>query len=277
MNIKKSNLTTFCISHKYIEYLDNLDLNLIGSDGNLKKYPLYWFKDNLGKKEISSKNKHYGTLTSIYWIWRNKINTLNKNSYIGICHYRRFWLKENHDKNVNLANLKKNILRQIPYKYSAYDAFVCKPIDLRNYKFSKLIKKAKMNILKDPSILFNNKKHTINLHFDMFHIKNGLTNAINLLDNNERDDFLKYVNTKTNFHPLSIFVLKIKYFDALCSSTFTWLKKCEKIFDQKDLKGYGGVRIYDFLAERYFSYWISKYCNLKVWPYLLIETREKRL
>ena len=53
MNIKKSNLTTFCISHKYIEYLDNLDLNLIGSDGNLK-YPLNWFKDNLGK-EISSK------------------------------------------------------------------------------------------------------------------------------------------------------------------------------------------------------------------------------
>ena len=101
MNIKKSNLTTFCISHKYIEYLDNLDLNLIGSDGNLKKYPLNWFKDNLGKKEISSKNKQYGTLTSIYWIWRNKINTLNKNSYIGICHYRRFWLKENHDKNVN--------------------------------------------------------------------------------------------------------------------------------------------------------------------------------
>ena len=94
---------------------------------------------------------------------------------------------------------------------------------MRNYKFSKLIKKAKLSILKDPSILFNNNKHTINLHFDMFHIKNGLINAINLMDIEDRNDFLKYVTTKTNFFPLSIFIIKIKYFDVLLG-TFQWLK-----------------------------------------------------
>ena len=33
---------------------------------------------------------------------------------------------------------------------------------------------------------------------------------------------------------------------------------------------------FDFLAERYFSFWISKYCKYKVWPYALIETRNNK-
>ena len=273
----KKNLTNYCISHDYIDYLDTLNIKIIGSNGYKKKYPSHWLNDASGKN-ISKKNENFGTLTSIYWIWKNRINSknINKNNYIAINHYRRFWLKKNHSKKINLTNLKDNILRDIPKKYLNYDAFVCKPIDLRNYKFSKLIKKAKLSILKDPSILFNNNKHTINLHFDMFHIKNGLINAINLMDSEDRNDFLKYVKTKTNFFPLSIFIIKIKYFDALCSSTFQWLKKCEKLFNKKKLEGYGKVRIFDFLAERYFSFWISKYCKFKVWPYALIETRNNK-
>ncbi len=275
MNKKKSNLTTFCISHKYIKFLDSLDLNVIGSAGNKFDYPKNWLKDSSGKKEISSKNPNYGTLTSIFWIWKNKTKYIKANEYVGMCHYRRFWLKEKHDSKINKSNLKKNILRSIPKKYENIEAFVCKPIDLRNYKLSKLIKKAKINILKDPSILFNNKKHTINLHFDMFHIKNGLLNSIELLNKKDKSEFLYYVNNKTYFYPLSIFVMKKRKFEKLCSTTFSWLKKCEKLFDQENLDGYGKTRIYDFLAERYFSFWISKYCKYKVWPYLLLETRNK--
>ncbi len=275
MNKKKSNLTTFCISHEYIKFLNSLDLNIIGSAGNKFKYPKNWLKDNSGKKEISSKNQNYGTLTSIFWIWKNKAKNIKPREYIGICHYRRFWLKENYDNKINKSNLKKNILRSIPKKYENIEAFVCKPIDLKNYKLSKLIKKAKLNILKDPSILFNNKKHTINLHFDMFHIKNGLLNSIELLNKKDRNEFLYYVNNKTYFYPLSIFVMKKEKFEKLCSATFNWLKKCEKLFNKENLDGYGKTRIYDFLAERYFSFWISKYCRHKVWPYLLLETRNK--
>ena len=74
---------------------------------------------------------------------------------------------------------------------------------------------------------------------------------------------------------MSIFILKKKYFSKLCLSTFSWLKKCEKLFDKNKLKGYGEIRIFDFLAERYFSFWISKYCKHKVWPYCLIDTEKK--
>ncbi len=272
----KKNLTNYCISHDYIDYLDTLNIKIIGSNGYKKKYPSHWFNDASGKN-ISKKNKNFGTLTSIYWIWKNKAKYIKSNEYIGVCHYRRFWLKEKHENKINKSNLKKNILRNIPKKYKNIEAFVCKPIDLRGYKFSKLIKKAKINILKDPSILFNNKKHTINLHFDMFHIRNGLLNSIELLNKKDKNEFLYYVNNKTYFYPLSIFIMKKRKFETLCTTTFNWLKKCEKLFDDEDLDGYGKTRIYDFLAERYFSFWISKYCKYKVWPYLLLETRKNKI
>ena len=267
MKKNNKNLTTYCISHIYSKKLDDLNLNLIGSGASKKKFPINWLNDAKGKRNISKKNNHYGSLTSIYWIWKNDIKFIKSDNFIAISHYRRFWLKENYSKSINSGNLKNNLLKSIPSKYKKYDAFVCNPINLQGYKLSKLFKKAKRRLVKDPSIIFDKKKHTINLHFDMFHIHNGLINSCNFLNNNDKDDFLKYVNTKTEYFPLSIFIMKKKFFIKLCSDTFKWLKKCEALFSNKKLKKYGEIRIFDFLAERYFSFWISKYCKNKTWPY----------
>ena len=63
---------------------------------------------------------------------------------------------------------------------------------------------------------------------------------------------------------MSLIVLKNKnILMRYAHQSITQLKKCEKIFDQKDLKGYGGVRIYDFL-DRYFSYSPNKFKNLAI-------------
>ena len=43
----------------------------------------------------------------------------------------------------------------------------------------------------------------------MFHIYNGLEDAIELLHTEDKEDFLKYVRSETEFHPLSIFIIKI--------------------------------------------------------------------
>ena len=274
MKKTKSNLRTYCISHKYSRSLDKLKLIKIGSGAYKKKQPPNWLNDTMGKNNISKKNSSYGTLTSIYWMWKNEIKKLNKNDYIGICHYRRFWLKYNHDNIINNKNLEKNILTFIPKKFSKYDAFLCAPISLKGYKFSKLVKKGKRSFIKDPSILFDKKKHTINLHFNIFHIHNGLVKACKLLNKSDKVDFFEYINKETKLYPLSIFIIKIRLFEKLCHQTFVWLKKCEKIFDVKKLKGYGEIRIFDFLAERYFSFWITKYCKFKVWPYQLIELKK---
>ena len=54
---------------------------------------------------------------------------------------------------------------------------------------------------------------------------------------------------------------RVSYFEFI----FQWLNKCEEIFGF-DLEGYGKIRMYTFLAERYLPYWFSKYTNNLIWP-----------
>ena len=56
----KKNLTNYCISHDYIDYLDTLNIKIIGSNGYKKKYPSHWLNDASGKN-ISKKNENFGT------------------------------------------------------------------------------------------------------------------------------------------------------------------------------------------------------------------------
>ena len=58
-----------------------------------------WVKDNLGIN-ISKKNSHYGEHTFHYWLWKNQIDNIQENTWIGFCAYRRFWQK----KNINLES-----------------------------------------------------------------------------------------------------------------------------------------------------------------------------
>ena len=45
------------------------------------------------------------------------------------------------------------------------------------------------------------------------------------------------------------------------SEVFEWLFKCEKIFGF-DLEGYGKIRMYTFLAERFLPFWFKKIFKL---------------
>ena len=55
MKKNKSNLTTYCISHKYSKKLDKLNLKLIGGGALKKKFPDNWLNDALGKKIFQKK------------------------------------------------------------------------------------------------------------------------------------------------------------------------------------------------------------------------------
>ena len=96
------------------------------------------------------------------------------------------------------------------------------------------------------------------------HGENNLNKAINLLDDENKEDFKKYVNTKQYFHPFNMFICKSKELLNLYYQTlFPWLKRCENIFSSKDLQGYDLARIYAFLAERFTSYWFEKNAKFK--------------
>ena len=55
---------------------------------------------------------------------------------------------------------------------------------------------------------------------------------------------------------------------------FPWLERCEKLFGFKDLKGFGKIRIYGFLAERFMSYWFQKNTRVKTMPIIFYDIRK---
>ena len=273
--MESKNLNIYCITDKQINYLENLKLKIVVGGSFFKKenFPKSWFLDRT-KINISKKNNNYGSLTSIYWIWQNELNNYTNNTWIGISHYRRFWLKENHDKIITLTNLDKNLLYNIPDKNLNYDAFIASPQNLQGYKLMKLLKKTPKNIFKNPMILFDKNKHNINLHFDMFHLHGGLVRAASVMNTAQQKDFLNFVNTETEIcSPYSIFILKKKKFDELCSTLFTWIYNCENIFDISKLQGHGQIRLFDYLAERYISYWIKSNTDYKISPFVFFDPK----
>lgn len=60
----------------------------VGREG---KEDLGYLGDNVGE-HISDLNFLYGELTGLYWIWQN----IHELDYVGLCHYRRYFLNEQH-------------------------------------------------------------------------------------------------------------------------------------------------------------------------------------
>ena len=266
----------YCITSNNYPFLDNLNLNVIisGSQNkDLQLYPLNWHRDNEGIN-ISEKNKNFGTLTSHYWFWKNKMIEHGSNDWIGFNHYRRFWIKNSDINNINLKNLSENILRTVEEKKD-YDVFLPNKILLPKIKLSKLLKKGFRNYIKNPSLLFYRKEMTIKFHFDIFHKYQIIEEASQLLNIDDRDDFLKYINLKNKFYPLQMFISKKKTINLLYSKTFDWIFRCEEKFSNLKLEGYGKERLYDFLAERFFSFYFEKYTKIKTMPYKLINDNLK--
>jgi hypothetical protein len=260
----------YCITGKNYSYLNDLDLKIIVSGSiskDLSKFPDSWLKDSTGNN-ISNKNKNFGTLSSHYWLWNNEFINLRDDDWIGINHYRRFWIDKPID-NLNSLNLKKHLLRFIPI--GDFEVLLPEKINLVNLKLSKLIKKGFRSYIKNPKLLFNRKKISINLHFDLFHGYDLLNQSANLLEKDDCLNFKNYINNNCSFYPLQMFISKKKYIVKLYEKTFNWIFKCEKIFSKIELTGYGKERLYDFLAERYFSYYFQKNLKIQTWPYILLK------
>ena len=260
-----SKLEIYCITDVQSEKLEKLDLNLVGVGKNV-------FNDNYikceGGKNINEKEKYYSELTFHFWFWKNKLNDLDDDTWIGFCQKRRFWLKSNKEnKSDKLQNI---ILRDVPKEWDDYESVICEPIQLGT-KLMKLFKRGWKNIIKKPSLLFGHRFTTIKVHFDMHHGYGVLDKAIDILDKRDREEFRNYVNTKTTFNPHIMFISKKKIMNKYFDDVFSWLFECEKIFGFDNLKGYDQTRLYAYLSERYLSFWFKKYTKTVNWPWIFQE------
>ena len=239
-----------------------------------KKFNSNWLGDK-SEINISNKNRNYGEYTFHYWIWKNYLNELS-DEWIGFCQYRKFWThKENNKGEINLKNLNDYVIKGVPKELEGYESILGEPIFINQFRTMKFIKKGLGFFMKRPITIFNKKKRNLKFHFDFMHGENSLDKAIDLLDDENREDFRQYVNTEVSFNPHNMFICKSKqtlknYYEVI----FPWLVKCEKLFGFKNLKGFGQIRIYTFLAERFMPYWFKKNTRSMTLPIIFYDIRK---
>ena len=258
-------LEMYCLSihDKLLEKINQIGYIPVGL-GSFD-YSSGWLRDNTGDN-ISHKNKNYGEYTFHYWFWKNILEKTEIENWVGFCAQRRFWSNDKNIKKINkFENLNENVLKSVPEEWNNYDVIIGNEIKVTNIPWIKIIKYGKQAIFENPKSIFKSKRN-IKFQFDMFHGCGLLDKAINLLPEQDKFDFRKYVEGKNSYNQGNMFICKSKkIMSNYYSSIFEWLFKCEKIFGF-NLHGYSKQRIYGFLAERYLPYWFSKYSNNLIWP-----------
>jgi len=260
-----SKIKLYCITNVPSTKLEELGLNLVGVGKSV--FNQNYIKCDNGDN-INEKEKYYSELTFHYWFWKNKLNEIDDDTWIGFCQKRRFWLKSNNENKNN--SLKNIILNEVPKEWSNYNSVICEPIQLGT-KLMKLLKRGLKNIIKKPSLLFNHNHTTIKIHFDMHHGYGVLDKAIDIMNIKDREEFRNYVDTKTIYNPHIMFISKKKIINQYFNDVFPWLLECEKIFGFENLKGYDQTRLYAYLSERYLSFWFKKYTKCIEWPWIFKE------
>jgi hypothetical protein len=259
--MNKLKMHCLCIHDELLEKVKKLNYLPVALGEN--NYQRDWIRDNIGKN-ISHKNKYYGEYTFHYWLWQNKMEIFNGIDWIGFCAYRRFWLNEEGASNSKLP-FKDRTLSAVPKVWNNYDVILANKIYMDNIKPIKIIKYGKLALLSNPKSVFK-KNRNIKFHFDIFHGNGVLDRAINLLNNNDREDFRQYVKNNNSFNQANLFICRSKNLvNEYYKTIFEWLDNCEKIFGF-NLKGYGQIRIYGFLAERFLPFWFNKYAKCLEWP-----------
>ena len=261
-------LLIYCVTNERIKYLEDTKLVLAGV--GKKKFNKN-YTTCLKGKNIQHKEKNYSELTFHYWFWKNQLMKCKPDTWIGFCQKRRFWLKNKALKS-GLILSKDDFLQDVPNQWEGYNAIICEPINLEVSNLMKFMKKGWKNIIQNPSVVFNKRKHTIKLHFDMFHGYGILDKAISVMDTKDRNDFKEYVNSVNKFNPHIMFIAKPKVANLWFTDLFRWLDECEKIFGFEQLKGYETTRLYAYLSERFLSFWFKKYSNYLEWPYTFFDS-----
>ena len=258
----------YCVTNKKISYLEKIPYNLaaVGNSSFTEEY-IRCDRDN----NIYHKEKNYSELTFHYWYWKNKLK-ITKSEWIGFCQKRRFWIKpDSINLEINSKNLSDHLLTDITSEINDFESIICKPIKISGAKKIKIIKRAWRNLITDPLILFDKNRENISLHFDMHHGYKNLDKASDLLNDDDKKDFKKYIKDRDYFNPHIMFISKPYVADKWFNTLFPWLERCENEFGLDKLTGYDFTRLYAYLAERYLSFWFKKYTKYKEHPWITLE------
>ncbi len=246
--------------------------NIIPSGTGNSIYPDYWFNDS-SLDSITRLNSSYAELTFHYWIWKNYLDNFSKKDMIGVSQYRRFWLKDNHDKKVTFENLDNNLLNKDNSNFGNYEVILTEPEHVYLKKKSILKYRGIKRNIKDPGPLFSRSKHNVGLQFEIYtKTGNFIYELSEYLEKKDQDDFLFFLNSckKINLH--NMFITNKIIFDDYMKNLFRWLNLCDEKIKEKNYNKGALTRIHAFLAERFLHFWFNKYHETKNSPWTFFDT-----
>lgn len=197
-----------------------------------------YIKDNVGDN-ISDKNYKYCELTALYWAWKN----LLKEDYIGLSHYRRYFLfnyKSNYNQDrLPFRNVSNNFLSFIsPQKNDIIE--ILESYDIILPKAKKLLLSIREDYYRDI-VCF--KKD-----FDI------MEQVVLEKYPEYRNSVSEVFNGKKMYH-FNMFVLKRDKFNNYMSWLFDILIECENRIDTSKYSK-TEKRVLGFLAERLFTLYV---------------------
>ena len=193
------NLNLYCLSLKYYKHIDKLPSYIKPLGLGKEEYPEHWLNEKNGNNIINL-NKYYGQYTGIYWIWKNQLNGMSDNDWIGTCEYRKLWINGHYKvkQKFSKSSLYSNLLKTDNEIFTSCDVVLVQPVTFKN--------------------------ETIYQQFNKVHKVNILEDCINFLGNDEREKFRKYLNgNKLSVPPL--FITKVSLFKKFCEAMFPLLEK----------------------------------------------------
>ena len=266
------NITIYCVSIKknILNFIKKLNYIPVGV-GN-ENFSTEWLRDNTGDN-IGNKTQFYSEYSFHYWLWKNMLDKIPDNKWIGFSGYRRYWANSNKihsdeiSKIVKKDNFKDFVLKEVNPLWNNYDVVLGEELFLgKKIKLIKILKNGGVESLINNFRSYLHNHISIKFHFDVFHGNKILEKAITLLDPCEKKDFNNFVLSKNSFNRGNMFICKSKKtLEKYYNSLFPWLERCEKKFGLNVNWGYNR-RIYGYLGERYSSYWFTKYQKYINWP-----------
>ena len=234
------------VTHKEYEMpKDSLYFPICVGSG-IKNLACKYQPDNQGNN-ISQKNFSYCELTAIYWAWKNM--KAEKDDYIGVSHYRRYFTLNSKAKSLNEVLTDKELKNIVLHLKS--NTILATPAR----KYATSIKKHYIYSLKG---------------YENIHLKDieRLQQAIHECSP-KYDKYAEEVLNGKSAHMLNMFIMSWDNFDAYC----TWLFRIidlvvEKSKDREDQGRYAGA-----LSEFCLDIW-ARANNMEIKELSLFETEK---
>lgn len=199
-----------------------------------------YYRDDV-KDNIAQKNASYCELTALYWIWKN----IKEYDIIGLCHYRRYFVKE----------MKKNFEDLLQEK------------EIESY-------------LNDCDIILPQKKYFLKetIKHQYYSANKGLKKDYEVLEEVIRQiepdyvEAFEKVSKEHSTYLYNMFITKKEILNDYCEWVFKILFEVEK---RVDISGYTTQqkRIFGYLSERLMTVYVEKN-KLKVKEVKIINMEE---